>query len=1369
MASPAFAQIASGTYQGDGVAGRAITGLGFQPDIVIVKVDFDGQTDPNPPCLGGDDCSSGVIRTSTMSGPNSKPVKGNQAYGGNLITALGADGFTVGNDLKVNALNSCPASTTTPCSYYWVALKADSNIKVGSYTGTGGVQPIGGLGFSPEYVAVFPETTHRALNRFGADANSYHWWAGSPDNPGITSLDATGFTVTDSGGNPSLNSSGTTYHYLAITEAAGRIRITTYPGTGAAQDVTSPGFQPELVLVKALDPASNDPLHKTTGMGGTTSINFRSGSTTNGITALLASGFRVGTSTGANASGTTYAYLAVGTGTCCALATVEGASTITVTGQSSFEMVFDRGFGGALESFYDLAEDPTRLYDLAGKPASNFHGLFHASINSGAVLYTSGTNAIGAKLDLLEATATRVRVRQEAFFQAIPPSTAILQGLKGIGDYSIYPAGKLAVRWNRRTTAPLLFTNHPLEVGVWYASSPDPRSSLTGFSETTAYAVPPAVASPAPATDDFVLARYDAPGARTDFLAIAHTDWAEADSLDFANAVAYFSWRDSPTAYSVTPLAANSSDVWDFLYYFKPTNFASGGDPAVTSRASDYRTPAVPTINGGKGSQWQDAGENTSAAGDFFNEAEAAYIFDMDSALGLDFDISGSVASPRYQPFFKIRGWRALGALAGTVTLNGTTLTRDADYKSDVKPVSRAHFANRLSFHSTLQDATALSAPDLGQPGGAANNGAFVAARYGNGFQVSANGDYAAVPITAFSPNKFRGAIAFWFQPSYASTDTSDHDLAGFHANNQNWLRLRKNAANDLAFELTASNFTSTYTVAAADYGWRAFDWVHVRIEWEEGVPCSPNCVGQQRILLNGVEPPHTDSTVDYVAANLSTAATTFDFGRETNGPNFSPGIYDEVHFYSVSSTTPTSLANGGLVGANEYLADNSGGKNFPLAFQGVDVNRTGQYAYIGSDSRFRGLTFGLATAGTGVAADALEWEYWNGTAWATLEAGCPGACTYGFTDTTSSLTRVGDVYWTSDPPGWSPYSVNGGPDLYYVRLHLANSSNYTVTPIESLVKTDILLFQYCGSITAAGQQFFFAPPVPTAVELLSFEAVPADSAVDLTWRTGSELHNLGFHLHRSLSRKGPWTRITASLIPGLGSSPEGASYSSRDTGLTNGVRYFYRLEDIDSESGSTFHGPVSAVPQAGAAPPADDGGSGDSDPERSSDSEDPTSQIYGRPGDVSFRVVSRTKHAVVVELETPGFVVTPSPEGLHVSVPGFDQPTDPRAPDLPLKRVVLDALVGRHARIVWVKERQTLSFPGLTPAAVGAAEIVSSPDGTVRPGRRAAALRGEGLLPPVAARIPGDAFIGELKKLALEMNPLRYDASSDTLLLAQT
>jgi hypothetical protein len=89
-----------------------------------------------------------------------------------------------------------------------------------------------------------------------------------------------------------------------------------------------------------------------------------------------------------------------------------------------------------------------------------------------------------------------------------------------------------------------------------------------------------------------------------------------------------------------------------------------------------------------------------------------------------------------------------------------------------------------------------------------------------------------------------------------------------------------------------------------------------------------------------------------------------------------------------------------------------------------------------------------------------------------------------------------------------------------------------------------------------------------TAVRLLSFTATGADGAVDLAWRTGSEVDNLGFHVHRSRSANGPWTRVTSSLIPGLGFSAMGQSYSWRDPGLENGVRYFYRLEDVDAKSG---------------------------------------------------------------------------------------------------------------------------------------------------------------------------------------------------------
>ena len=127
----------------------------------------------------------------------------------------------------------------------------------------------------------------------------------------------------------------------------------------------------------------------------------------------------------------------------------------------------------------------------------------------------------------------------------------------------------------------------------------------------------------------------------------------------------------------------------------------------------------------------------------------------------------------------------------------------------------------------------------------------------------------------------------------------------------------------------------------------------------------------------------------------------------------------------------------------------------------GVGARTPGSYIYFGSDSPFRGLNVSLATPGAWSTVGDLVWEYWNGTQWATLESG------FGFTDNTNNFTKTAPIYWTGDPAGWAPYSVNGGPDLYYMRIHLAAGGAYPTLPVENVIKTDILLFQYCGDITA--------------------------------------------------------------------------------------------------------------------------------------------------------------------------------------------------------------------------------------------------------------------------------------------------------------
>ena len=372
---------------------------------------------------------------------------------------------------------------------------------------------------------------------------------------------------------------------------------------------------------------------------------------------------------------------------------------------------------------------------------------------------------------------------------------------------------------------------------------------------------------------------------------------------------------------------------------------------------------------------------------------------------------------------------------------------------------------------------------------------------------MTAAGTYIVITVTdgagAALPDfdKVRGAVEFWFQPTWASTDNNIRDLAGLIssvANNEILFQKLNNAGgNNLLFRLRANAVNSDCQVSGATYSWTANEWVHLHFEWDETAPAA----SQQKIYVNGVLKPCTATPTDYVAANLNLGTNgAFWVGNINNGANFSGfGIYDELHVYGGSSAPSTPLANGGLIGSSsEYLAD--GANNLILSFSGVDAVDRGEYLYLGADSQFRGLNVGLKALGIGTAD--LQWQYWNGSSWADLET------VGGFTDTTSSLKKSGNLFW-QDPPTWTPYSVNGGPDLYFIRAFVTSGS-YRTPPTEGLITTDILLFQYCGDITAAAQEFVFAAPIPTAVTLQSFEANAADGAVDLAWTTASELRESG-------------------------------------------------------------------------------------------------------------------------------------------------------------------------------------------------------------------------------------------------------------------
>jgi hypothetical protein len=111
---------------------------------------------------------------------------------------------------------------------------------------------------------------------------------------------------------------------------------------------------------------------------------------------------------------------------------------------------------------------------------------------------------------------------------------------------------------------------------------------------------------------------------------------------------------------------------------------------------------------------------------------------------------------------------------------------------------------------------------------------------------------------------------------------------------------------------------------------------------------------------------------------------------------------------------------------------------------------------------------------------------------------------------------------------------------------------------------------------TVGGDKTVNFAVVPTAVELVSFEATPQGSGVLLAWETASETDNVGFNVYRAETQTGQLVKLNAYLIasqnPG---SAVGAAYSFLDEPAAPGATYYYWLEDVDASGAATRHGPV--------------------------------------------------------------------------------------------------------------------------------------------------------------------------------------------------
>ncbi|MBN2355042.1 Ig-like domain-containing protein [candidate division KSB1 bacterium] len=95
-----------------------------------------------------------------------------------------------------------------------------------------------------------------------------------------------------------------------------------------------------------------------------------------------------------------------------------------------------------------------------------------------------------------------------------------------------------------------------------------------------------------------------------------------------------------------------------------------------------------------------------------------------------------------------------------------------------------------------------------------------------------------------------------------------------------------------------------------------------------------------------------------------------------------------------------------------------------------------------------------------------------------------------------------------------------------------------------------------------------------TSVEMKSFtcSATPYDG-VTLQWQTANEHDNLGFNVLRSRTEDGSYEKINEKIVP----ARSDGDYHFVDRNVVSGLRYYYKVEDVNSRGQTTVHGPVMA------------------------------------------------------------------------------------------------------------------------------------------------------------------------------------------------
>ncbi len=134
-----------------------------------------------------------------------------------------------------------------------------------------------------------------------------------------------------------------------------------------------------------------------------------------------------------------------------------------------------------------------------------------------------------------------------------------------------------------------------------------------------------------------------------------------------------------------------------------------------------------------------------------------------------------------------------------------------------------------------------------------------------------------------------------------------------------------------------------------------------------------------------------------------------------------------------------------------------------------------------------------------------------------------------------------------------------------------ANTQNFTVTNTAVVTRAQDTL----GNTANDDDDSTILINIPTAIDLLYFEADHQGDYVSLNWATAVEIDNFGFRLLRSTTGQLA-DAVEIAFVPGQGhGTASGASYTFVDQNVETNQTYTYWLVDVDLTGAETTHGPA--------------------------------------------------------------------------------------------------------------------------------------------------------------------------------------------------